>query len=154
MMTCLKQISLGLLLLAGLTNVRAQSADDAVKATVNKLFEGMRKGDSALVRSCFVPGTALQTVAADRTGKLSLTTEPLDSFLVAIARPHKQVYDERIRFDAVKIDGALAMVWAPYEFYVGDKFSHCGVDAFNLMRVGEEWKIIYLVDTRRRQGCQ
>jgi hypothetical protein len=81
-------------------------------------------------------------------------TEPLDSFLVAISKPHTEVYDERITFGAVKIDGELAMVWAPYKFYLGEKFSHCGVDSFQLVKINGEWKIQYLIDTRRRQGCE
>jgi hypothetical protein len=40
-----------------------------------------------------------------------------------------------------------------YSFYLGDKFSHCGVDAFLLARDGTEWKVVSLADTRRRQGC-
>jgi len=73
--------------------------------------------------------------------------------LVAIAKPHTEAYDERITFDLVKIDGELAMVWAPYKFYLGEKFSHCGVDAFQLVKINNNWKIQYLIDTRRRQGC-
>ena len=47
----------------------------------------------------------------------------------------------------------LASVWVPYEFYLGDKFSHCGVDAFHLARFEDGWKIIGLADTQRREGC-
>jgi len=73
--------------------------------------------------------------------------------LVMIAKPHTEAYDERITFDLVKIDGELAMVWASYKFYLGEKFSHCGVDAFQLVKINNDWKIQYLIDTRRRQGC-
>ena len=89
-----------------------------------------------------------------KEGKTSIETEPLDSFLVAISKNLIEVYDEQITFDVVKIDGELAMVWAPYKFYIGEKFSHCGVDCFQLVKLNGEWKIQYLVDTRRRQGCE
>jgi hypothetical protein len=36
---------------------------------------------------------------------------------------------------------------------VGDRFSHCGVDAFTLAKEDDAWKIVALTDTRRRQGC-
>jgi hypothetical protein len=64
------------------------------------------------------------------------------------------VYDERISFDLVKIDGELASVWTPYKFYAGEKFSHCGVDSYQLVKLNGEWKIQYLIDTRRKQGCE
>src|SRR5205085_5594212 len=102
----------------------------AVKETLNRLFEGMKKSDTALIRSAFSGNSTLQTVVKNKEGKVAIETEPLDSFLVAIATPHVEVYDERITIDVIKFDAELAMVWAPYKFYLGDKFSHCGVDAF------------------------
>jgi hypothetical protein len=51
------------------------------------------------------------------------------------------------------VDGNLAMVWAYYEFDTGDKFSHCGVDSFQLGRTDAGWKILLLADSRRRPGC-
>ena len=132
----------------------AQSQEASVQAIVDRLFEGMKKSDTALIRSAFAPGCILQTVVVNKENKTVLLTEALDSFLLTISRPHNEIYDERIRFDQVKIDGELAMVWAPYEFYLGNQFSHCGVDSFQLIHINGEWKIQYLVDTRRRQGCK
>jgi hypothetical protein len=34
-----------------------------------------------------------------------------------------------------ELDGPLASVWAEYSFYAGEKFSHCGIDAFQLAQV-------------------
>ena len=136
------------------TNVFAQSDEEAIKQTINTLFDGMRKTDTTLIRDAFTEAPFLQTVLKNKEGKTVLLTEPLDSFMVAIGKPHKDVYDERIVFDMIKIDGELASVWTPYKFYVGEKFSHCGVDSFQLVKINGKWKIQYLVDTRRRQGCE
>jgi hypothetical protein len=130
-----------------------QTATDSVKQTINTLFDAMRKGDSTLFKSTVIKDMILQSISADKSGKAVLTTENTADFVKAIGTPHAQVYDERIVFDAVKIDGALASVWAPYKFYLGDKFSHCGVDVFQLMRTADGWKIIYIVDTRRKDNC-
>jgi hypothetical protein len=135
------------------TTTFAQSEEAAVKAAVNKLFEGMKKPDTAILRSSFSPNPILQTIVKNKEEKAVVITEALDSFLVSVGRPHTAVYDERITFDVVKIDGDLAIVWAPYKFYLGDKFSHCGVDSFQLIKINGEWKIQYLIDTRRKQGC-
>jgi hypothetical protein len=136
------------------TTAFAQDDEIAVKQVVNKLFEGMRKSDTAMIQSTFSSDPVLQTIRKNKDGKVWIEVEPLDSFLVSVSRPHTEIYDERITFGVVKIDGELAMVWAPYKFYVGEKFSHCGVDSFQLVKINGEWKIQYLIDTRRRQGCE
>jgi Putative lumazine-binding len=130
-----------------------QTETDAIKQTVNTLFDAMRKGDSILLRSVFSKDMVLQSVSNDKEGKAILSTEKADGFVKTIGTPHTTVYDERIVFDAIKIDGDLASVWAPYKFYLGDKFSHCGVDVFQLMKTADGWKVIYIVDTRRKDNC-
>lgn len=54
----------------------------------------------------------------------------------------------------MEIDGPLASVWVVYAFYVDDPFSHCGVDAFHLVKLEDSWKIFHLVDTRRKADCE
>ena len=114
----------------------------------------MRSSDTALLRSAFAPGSILQTVVKNKEAKVFIRTEPLDSFIAFIARPHKEIYDERISFEMIRIDGELATAWTPYQFYVDEKFSHCGVNSFQLVKLNGKWKIQYLVDTRRKQNCE
>jgi hypothetical protein len=135
--------------------VSAQTSDAdrrAVLATVGRLFDGMRKGDSAMVRSAFHPNALLAT-AMTKDGRSAVQIDTLDAFVNAVGTPHADVWDERLRNTEVRIDGGLASVWTEYDFYAGSKFSHCGVDAFQLVRTGGEWRIIALADTRRQTGC-
>jgi hypothetical protein len=64
-----------------------------------------------------------------------------------------QVWDERLGATTVHVDGPLAVVWAEYSFYAGTKFSHCGVNAFQLVKTADGWRILALTDTRQRTGC-
>lgn len=41
----------------------------------------------------------------------------------------------------VKIQGPIAMVWYPYDFYLDGKWSHCGVDVFTLVQTNGTWRI-------------
>lgn len=50
-------------------------------------------------------------------------------------------FDERGFAPEVRVQGPLAMVWLPYDFYVDGDWSHCGVDAFILVRRPEGWRI-------------
>jgi len=143
-----------LVLTFSITKAFSQTEEDAVKASINQLFEGMKKTDTTLMRSTFSADGTLQSAIVTRDGKTRVIQEPIDSFMAAVGRPHKEIYDERITFDIIKIDGPLAIVWAPYRFYVGDKLSHCGVDSFQLVKIDGKWKIQYIIDTRRRENCK
>jgi len=106
-----------------------------------------------MVRSVFDPEARL--VSTDqRDGQPVVRVTPADGFVAAVGRPHDAVWDERIWDTEVKIDGNLASVWTRYAFYLGDRFSHCGVDAFHLVKRADGWKIVDLADTRRREGCE
>jgi hypothetical protein len=144
-----------LALLTLLANYRsfAQNDEVSIKQTINRMFDGMRKSDTFMIRSAFAPEGILQTVVKSKEGKVSIQSEPLDSFMFFLSRTHKEVYDERITFDLIKVDGDLAIAWTPYKFYIDSGFSHCGVDSYQLVKLNGEWKIQYLIDTRRRQNC-
>ncbi len=126
---------------------------EAVKKVVNNLFTAMRTSDTTLLKSVFAPEMILQSVVSKRDGSVGLVTEKAAVFIKSIGTPHKEVYDERIVITDVKVDGPLASVWAPYKFYVGSTFSHCGVNVFQLMKTADGWKVIYIVDTRRKDNC-
>ena len=117
------------------------------------LFDAMRKGDSTLLRSVFSKSMILQSISNEKNGKPVLSTESIDGLVKDIGTPHAEVYDEKIVFGAIKIDGDLACVWAPSKFYVGTQFDHCGVDAFQLFRTADGWKVFSLVHTARTNNC-
>ena len=131
----------------------AQTAEDAVKQPIQTLFDGMRKSDTTLLGLAFAPNAILQTITKTKEGVTTVRTEELKKFISFVGQPRKEVLDERITFDAVKIDGDLAIAWTPYKFYVDNNFSHCGVNSFQLVRLNGAWKIQYLIDTRRKEGC-
>ena len=124
----------------------------AVLATVQGLFDAMRAGDSARVRAAFHPSARLAS-ALVRSGQSELKLDSVSAFARAVGTPHPEVWDERLGATTVHIDGPLAAVWAEYSFYAGPKFSHCGVDAFQLVKTAQGWRIFALADTRQRTGC-
>ena len=146
-------ISLTAIILAQFTSV-AQTTEDSVKAAVNKLFEGMKNSDGNAVRSAFADSAVLQTIGRTKEGQMVIRTDAVSGFAEQVAKMPKGAADERITFETIKIDGPLAIAWTPYKFYYNGNFSHCGVNSFQLVRMNGQWKIQYLIDTRRRQGCE
>lgn len=150
----MKHISILVLLLAlGTVTFAQTNEEEAVKATINQLFEGMRKGDTLMVRRAFAKQNVMQTILKGRDGKSIVRTESVDGFVKAVGTPHPEKYDERIVFTKVLVDANLASVWTDYKFYIGANFSHCGVNSFQLFKGEDGWKIIYIIDTRRKDGC-
>jgi hypothetical protein len=131
---------------------RAQTAEDSVKAAVNLLFAGMKNSDPAAIKSAFADSAILQSISA-KEGKTVISNESVNDFSTSISKIARGDADERIQFETIKIDGPLALVWAPYKFFYKGQFSHCGVDSFQLVKIKGVWKIQYLVDTRRKQPC-
>lgn len=140
------------LIVCAASPVRAQDAErSAVLATVQKLFTGMRTRDTAAIMEAF--DSTARMVGVSRDGA-RLTLTPPSSFAAGVARAKAgDVWNERIFDPEVRIDGNVAQVWTYYTFHLNGKFSHCGVDAFMLRKVGGTWKITQLADTQRREGC-
>jgi len=139
----------GVLLPPTCTAQNQSAGGTAALAVVHRLFDAMRAGDSAGVRSVFHPAAQLVT-ARLRDGAASVEVDTVDAFVRAVGTPHPEVWDERLRSETVHVDGPLVVVWAEYSFYAGDKFSHCGVDAFQLARGSAGWQVVQIMDTRRR----
>ena len=151
--------AIGLVLQLAAAGAAAQEAtggagDDpeAVLEVVERLFEGMRAGDSALVRSVFHPEARLISTG-ERDGEAFVRAVPADRFVEAVGEATGE-WDEPIWDTEVRVEDNLATVWTKYAFYLDGEFSHCGVDAFILGRTADGWKIVSLADTRRREGCE
>ncbi|HEX9513610.1 MAG TPA: nuclear transport factor 2 family protein [Puia sp.] len=130
------------------------TTEDSVRAAVNELFLAMKNSDAARLRAAFTDSALLQTIVINKEGKTVARNESVEEFATSISKLPQGAADERIRFDIVKIDGPLAIVWAPYSFYFKGNFSHCGIDSFQLLRSGGIWKILYIADTRRKEPCE
>ena len=129
---------------------KAQTAEDSIKTTINNLFTAMKNADTAMLRNCFADNATLQTIRKNNSGYF-VEKDDLQGFVEFIGKSAKGDADETIEFtEKILIDGPLASVWTPYKFFYKGKFSHCGVDSYQLIRTGQGWKIVYLIDTRRK----
>lgn len=120
-------------------------------AAVQRMFEGMRTADSAMVRSVFAAGARFAMIDT-RSAPPAIRFDTVGGWIAAIATSNRR-WDEQIYDVQVRVDGNIAQVWAPYTFYLDKQLRHCGVNAIDLLRDGEGWKVTQLADTRRRDNC-
>ncbi|WP_440120582.1 nuclear transport factor 2 family protein [Tenacibaculum sp. Ill] len=141
--------------LTTMVSAQENSEKKAIKNTIETFFEGLHKGDSTLVSSTLNSTINIQTTFTNKEGKKVLVTESKAKLLTNIAnKKPEHTYLEKLLSWDIKVDGNLASVWTPYEFYLNDKFSHCGANSFQLFNNNGKWEIIYLVDMRRRDNCK
>ena len=136
---------------AAQTPTAAPDERAAVLAVVQRLWDAMKARDTAMARSVF-DSSAMLSRAVTRNGESRVQLTPVSAFLEALSHA-TEPWNERMYSPEVRIDGSLATVWTEYDFSLGDKFSHCGVDAFQLLKTSAGWKIVALADTARREGC-
>lgn len=129
------------------------SQEDQVHALIDRMFQAMVKKDTALMRTYFMPGAELMTLNHDSKGNSRAQSYQLKDFLKQISLIGETEIEERLTGWQCFIDDGIASAWTPYEFYYENKFSHCGVNSFELMKVHDEWKISQITDTRRKQNC-
>jgi len=133
----------------------AQTDQEQIKASINQVFDGMRKNDTTLIRQVLYPSCFLKSIGKNKNGEVKLQEDQIIDWLKSVGTKRDGVVlDERLTAYDIKIDGEMAMAWTPYEFYVNDKFNHCGVDVFTMMKTDKGWKIVGIVDTRRKDDCK
>ncbi len=133
----------------GQKKIKETADQKAIKATITLFFDGMYEMDSAKVASTLHPSIRFNSCFISSDSIPKMTTENVQEFLVAVGTPHDGIWDEQITSWDIKTDLHFAQVWAEYQFIYDKKFSHCGVDAFQLVKENGKWLIIQLTDTRR-----
>lgn len=133
---------------------QAQTEQERVSGVINQLFKGMYLADSTMVLATLQPDVTMATVFTTKDGKPGLSRKGTAAdFAKSVGTPHPEPYSEEIWNLTVQVDGNFAQAWCDYAFYVGNTFSHCGVDAFQLFKTADGWKIFHLADTRRKTDC-
>lgn len=132
----------------------SQTEEEQVEAVIKSLFDGMRSKNADQVAAAFSKEAMMQTVIVKPEGSEVGSNAAADFVTRITSTPAETMLDERILEYQIKIDGTMASAWTPYQFYVNDKFSHCGVNSFQLVKMADGWKIVYIIDTRRKEPCE
>jgi predicted enzyme related to lactoylglutathione lyase len=150
----MRRLSLLLLLLAAAPAPAAAQADDrqAVLALVDRLFAGLKAGDTAAMRAVLHPAARIIQTGT-REGTPFARVNSADDFLRSIGAAAGRKLEERTYNPDVRLDDNLATVWVEYDFLVDGAVNHCGVDSYQMVRGSGGWQILQIVDTQRRTGC-
>ncbi|GAA3755191.1 nuclear transport factor 2 family protein [Flavobacterium ginsengiterrae] len=132
-------------------SLTAHAQKQEVQKSIEIFFEGFHQRDSVKIKSVCSDKIILQSINENSVKGNKLNGESAGEFYKSIVSiPSTLKFQEKILSYNIQIDGSMAHVWAPYEFYLNEKLSHSGVNTFTLFKEKDSWKIIYLIDTRRK----
>ncbi len=151
----MKNIFLLIILFTGFSTFAQETAEEAeAKKVVTNFFEAFHKQDSVALRNLAHSEIKMQSVGANKEGKTEISAVSYGDFLLSISSiPSTTKFEEKLHSFIITVNGPLAHVITPYTFLVNDNLSHCGVNSFTLVKEETEWKIVYLIDTREKEGC-
>ncbi len=124
--------------------------DTEIQLTIGNFFNAFHQRDSVALKKVCSENLVLHSISeSEKEPKFSIQ-KASDFFKSIAAIPLSMKFEEKILSFKVQVDGSMAHVWTPYEFYVNDKLSHSGVNSFQLYKDNEVWKVVYILDTRRK----
>ena len=154
LLSCIVFFALGALGNAQGPNASNEAIENEVKQVIETFFEGFHKQDSTIIKSTVADEIVLQTTGRSPEGKTLFKTEEFSKFLKSIVGiPETVKFEEKLTSFSIQVDRTMANAWVGYEFWLNGEFSHCGINSFQLIDFDGEWKIIYLIDTRGKEGC-
>jgi hypothetical protein len=124
---------------AGLAAAQSPSDRDAVLKTVQMFFDTMTAKDIEGARKVLQEQGRFHAMRM-RDGKPDVRAFSNEEYFADL-KASQQRMQERIWNPDVRISGLIATVWAPYDFWIDGKLSHCGVDQFDLIKTEDGWKI-------------
>lgn len=130
--------------------IHAQDDKEEVIQIAHDFFHALEKGDTIAYRALFQPDAMIFTVREKAGQTITNSRSPVsDKFQPGT------VIKERMKDTGVEVQvhGNLATVWAPYDLWINDVFSHCGVDVFTLVKTNLGWRIATLSYTIEKEGC-
>jgi hypothetical protein len=135
--------------------VSAQGTEQIeVKEVVVDFFKAFHAQDSIAIKKLVHSDIILQRIGFGTEGTPVLQSNNFDDLVKSIISIADSVsFHERLTDYNIQIDGPMANVWTPYEFWLNNEFHHCGVNSFQLFKDTDGWRIIYLIDTRRKEDC-
>ena len=132
------------------TSAYSQAQNQEIQNVIETFFEAFHAKDTLKLKSLCDETMILQSINENIKGAKLSNEKPAAFFKSIASIPAELKFQEKILSYSIQVDGSMAHAWTPYEFYMNGKLSHKGVNAFTLFKKDNSWKIVHLIDTRRK----
>ncbi|MBS1489054.1 MAG: hypothetical protein JSS93_00835 [Bacteroidetes bacterium] len=148
----MKKFLLQLLITIIWVSAFAQQTSDKeeILKVAHQFFEALEKQDTVVFNKILVKNS-FNCIVIDGKDSTRIFNRPSRNFNL---KP-ENIVKERMREKEIKVEihKRIATVWAPYDLWVNDKFSHCGVDVFIMLKGNKGWKIGTISFSIEKEGC-
>lgn len=134
-------------------NAGHQSAEEkAVLEAMDSFMTAVSESDYAAWAAMQVPDSLSFQWRPKEGGGMHITSHP-HSYWSDPSRGDGRDYRERYWSPSVMIRGGIAVVWAPYEFWIDGETSHCGVDVLDFVKIDGVWLVANAMWTVEPEAC-
>lgn len=127
---------------------QAQSDKENVLEVVNAFFETMEKQDSVGFNNLFIENAYAYSIRKQKDSSIVGS-----SILKAISTKDKLKELLRENEITIQVNGNVAAVSAPYDFWINGVHSHCGFEVFTFLKNQGDWKIASLTYSVEKGSC-
>ncbi len=137
------------------SHIEKPTEEQSAASVADKLFEAMRAKNYETIKNLFLENGQLTALDQPKTNQGFSTTRNFsaDAFAKMISEAKAGEFIEKMPEKEIRIYGDSAIVAGRYTFHIGDKFSHCGTNAFHLLRTETGWKIANATSTLEFANC-
>jgi len=144
----------GLPIMPRVVEAQGRSADSAsVLKVAYDIIQAINTRDPVLGRAAMLPGSHFARVLDPDDPPAPPRYQSDSAFVASVGRTTGPRNLERIWDPKVFIQGTVALVHAPYDFFIDGVFSHCGVDTFTMLKVNGTWPVSHSAYTVQKVGC-
>ena len=137
----------------GADEVVAAQEEAAVVAVVQAFFDALRSRDVDAFAATMLDDGSIHAASMRPGGALPPPRGRTTAYDIDWLATVQDQFLERMWDPEVRVHGRLATLWTPYDFWLNGAFSHCGVDAFTLIKVTDGWRISSVAYTVEPDGC-
>lgn len=127
--------------------------ETAVLEAMDRFMTAISESDVDAQAAMQAPGGMTYQWRPSPDGGMHITPRP-QSYWTDPSQDDGRAYRERYWSPTVMIRGGIAVVWAPYEFWIDGETSHCGVDVVDFVQIEGSWLVSNAMWTVEPEACE
>jgi hypothetical protein len=124
----------------------------AVLEAMDHYMTAISANDLQAMAAMQTPEGMTYRARATEGGDMEIVAHP-NSYWVDPSQDDGRTHRERYWSPTVLVRGGIAVVWAPYEYWIDGKTTHCGVDVFDFVKIGGVWRVSNSTWTVEPNAC-